>query len=675
MLVDSGSDDDDTPVRDAGAGKKAPVDECPATNPYCKRDAAPPPPACETVPVDLEPGGVNVMIAVEGAAAMKPHWSAVQAAVKKLRTSHPDSAFGLHVFWSEAPTLESSFIQAKACGELKNHVLDVGDNDEKALLGFLGDAPPGPTGTDGLGAPSPVIDPLNYYVTNATKLADPKRTNYLVFVTNGKDNCFGNQFSSKALKRAAYEKLATELGKLNIRVIPVGFDATGGANDSGGAMASGKDEDVLQILLEHGGSGLSTVPKANDASKLSEVIEQVGESVRNCRFVIPDALDPSKELNPFALDFAVGGVTVPRDRMHLDGWNFVDGNTSQVELFGPACQAVRAAAELVAQKTCSDNVCGTAAVKVETRPRVALFLVDASASRISCTDGGSDCLMVPDTEGRKGVTYWETVQQAVGESLAAPINDDVDFGLQLFPSKAAAAFSCEVGSAPEIAPAPGTEIAIMNQVFEKLPFGFSPVVQALESVAALPGVLADPKVQGAVVMLTDGGDNCSGVSQDEIVARLGAAAGKLLEAGVKTYVVRYGAPDGNTPEQEAQLRAVVAKGGTATSDPADPTQKPYIDAIKGEDLTAALEKISNSLATCSFTLRGLDKDTDKDAVNLYLNGEIVPFDKQAAKETGWGWLDQEQTTIELFGESCEDFKNNRKTSVIVEFGCAQVLVI
>jgi len=32
-------------------------------------------------------------------------------------------------------------------------------------------------------------------------------------------------------------------------------------------------------------------------------------------------------------------------------------------------------------------------------------------------------------------------------------------------------------------------------------------------------------------------------------------------------------------------------------------------------------------------------------------------------------------TIELFGPSCEDFKNNRKTSVIVEFGCAQVIVI
>ena len=113
----------------------------------------------------------------------------------------------------------------------------------------------------------------------------------------------------------------------------------------------------------------------------------------------------------------------------------------------------------------------------------------------------------------------------------------------------------------------------MSQMLEKLPFGFSPVVQVLENVAAMPGRLADPTVQGAVVMLTDGGDNCSGATQDEMVARLGAAAGKLLEAGVKTYVVRYGAADGNTPEQEAQLRAIVANGGTASSDPADLTQE------------------------------------------------------------------------------------------------------
>lgn len=663
------------PAVEVGATtKEPPLDVCPVDNPYCKQDTTPPPPACATAPVDLTPTGVNVMVAVDGSASMLPHWSLVQAALKELRESHPDSAFGLHVFWGKLADAESGLAKSNWCGDTENHVLDVGDNSEKALLDFLGDAPPGPTYAGGLLTTSPVVDPLNFYLQNATKLADPKRTNYLVFITAGNDNCFGNVFSSKLLKHAAYEKLALELTKRNIRIIPVGFDASSSASDAG-AVVSTTDIEVLQTLLDHGGSGLKEVPKADDPSTLSAVIAQVGQAVRNCRFAIPDALDPAKNLNPFALDLLIGGTKVTRDRHNTEGWNFVDGNTSQVEMFGQACQAVRAKAQVVAQKTCSDNVCGTASIKVETKPRAVLLSVDASASRISCEDGSMDCLMVPDSDARVGITYWEAVQHAVGESLVQPINDDVAFGLQLFPSKDAAAFSCDVDPTPEIAPASGTAISIMSQVLEKLPFGFSPVVQALEDVAAMPGVLADPKVQGAVVMLTDGGDNCAGVTQAELVTRLGAAAAKLLSSGVKTYVVRYGAADGSTPDQEAQLRAIVANGGTASSDPADLTKKPYVDAQTVDDLTAALSQISNGLATCAFTLGELSDDADKTAVNLYLNGEVVPFDKQAAQQSGWGWLDPEQTSIQLYGQSCDDFKNNHKTSVIVEFGCEQVIVL
>ncbi|MEY4582911.1 MAG: hypothetical protein RL701_7614, partial [Pseudomonadota bacterium] len=82
--------------------------------------------------------------------------------------------------------------------------------------------------------------------------------------------------------------------------------------------------------------------------------------------------------------------------------------------------------------------------------------------------------------------------------------------MQFFPGKNAASFTCDVATAPEIAPLQGTEITIMSQMLEKLPLGFSPVVQVLENVAAAPGRLADPGILGSVVLLSDGGDNCSG---------------------------------------------------------------------------------------------------------------------------------------------------------------------
>jgi len=383
--VSTGDDEADAdPVVDAGKpAKPKPVDACPASNPYCKRDAAPPPPSCATVPVDLTPAGVNVMIAVEGAASMQKHWPIVQTAVKKLRANHPNSAFGLQVFYGELANVESGMAKSNWCGETQNKVLDVSDdNTEKKLLDFLGDAPPGESYVGGLFQTSPVIEPLNYYLKNATKLADPKRTNYLVFITNGNDNCFGSLFAAKTLKQAAYEKLAIELGKRNIRIVPIGFDANSGPDNTGitNATINHTDVDTLQWLLDLGGSGLKKVPKADDPSKLAEVIDQVGQAVRNCRFVIPDALDPTKGVNPFALDFTVSGALVKRDRLDKEGWNFVSGNSSQVELYGQACEAVRAGQPLVAQKTCSDNVCGTASVKVETKPRSVLFLLDASAS-------------------------------------------------------------------------------------------------------------------------------------------------------------------------------------------------------------------------------------------------------------------------------------------------------
>jgi hypothetical protein len=122
--------------------------------------------------------------------------------------------------------------------------------------------------------------------------------------------------------------------------------------------------------------------------------------------------------------------------------------------------------------------------------------------------------------------------------------------MQFFPGKAAASFSCDVASAPEVVPTRGTAIAMMSAMLEKsIPLGFSPVLQVLENVAANPGRLADPAVLGSVVMLTDGGDNCAGLTQDELVTRFGAAARKLLERGVKTYVVRYGSASGEPPSK------------------------------------------------------------------------------------------------------------------------------
>ncbi len=663
---------------DAGTGEDASLPPpCPEDNPYCAPPDEPVGGNCGNEAIDLAATGVNIMVAIDGAASMATHWPRIQAAVEKLRESHPNSAIGLQVFYGElVKGFEEGFGKANWCGDTQNNVLDVGDHAKETLSQFLGAAPPGPAFIQGLFETHPVIEPLNHYLTQATTLADPTKTNYLVFITSGNDNCFGSVFSKKDDKLLAYEKLAVELLKRNIRVLPIGFDASAkpGSDGTWGTANGNTDIDVLSTLLKHGGTGLKEVPKVDDPDKLAEVVSQVGQMVKNCRFTIPATLDPSANLNPFALDFTVNGTLVPRDRLEESGWNFVAGNTSEVELFGQSCQAVRADAKLEAKKTCSDNVCGTAAVKVETKPRAVLYLFDVSASRTQCIDGGLSCYFPPDSGLPRVNTYWEVVGHALGQSLVAPINDDIEFGLQFFPAKGATPLSCDVAAEPEISPASGTAITIMRQTLEKLPFGFSPVLQVLENVAKAPGRLAEPDVQGAVVMLSDGGDNCSGLTQEDLVTRFSTAATSLLDAGVETYVIRYGAVNGMTAAQEGQLRAIVENGGTARVDPNNPDLKPYIDAKSEKDLNDALAGLSNSLATCSFALEGLPEEADKEKANLYLNGEVIPFDSSKGKSEGWGFADEAQSLVELFGDSCVQFKTNRRTSVVLEFGCQPIVL-
>jgi hypothetical protein len=675
--VDSGVADGggEPPKPSPDAGK--PVAECPPANPFCKNQSdagVRPPPVCANAPINLDSVGVNVMIGIDGSASMQPHWPRIKESVTRLRAAHPEAQFGVHVFWGLVSTWDQARQKANWCGGTEHKFLDVGPHTAEELTALMGETAPGP-GFFGIWETSPVVDPLDYYISNATKLVDPARTNYLLLISDGNDNCFGSIYSNQQDKVLAYEKIAVELEKRNVRVIPIGFDAVSATSWNGSYFTTPPTTnlEVLGTLLEHGGSGLTEVPKVEDPNKFAEVLEQVGLRVRSCRFTIPQKTE-AEDVNPFNLTFTINGTEIPRDRTNTNGWNFVRDDIHQVELYGDSCQAVRAGAQVNSAKTCADDTCGSAALEVETKPRSVLFLLDSSASRIECVNGTLDCIFTVGQPNRTELTYWETVQHAVGQSLVQPINDDIEFGLQFFPNKMQAAFSCTVDAEPELPPAVGAQIRIISNMLEKLPLGRSPVVSVLENVAANPGRLADPGVQGAVVMLTDGGDNCAGTDQADITARLGAAARSLLDRGVKTYVVRFGSPGAKNAELEAQLRAIVAHGGTATSDPADMTQTPYVDAKDSAALESALAALSDELATCEIDVGTLDDKTDKTKANLYLNGVVVP--KQAhGKDDGWSWKDEAQTVMELHGPSCQEFKTGRKSSVIVEFGCTPVLVI
>jgi hypothetical protein len=681
----------------AGAGVLTAQANCTADNPFCTN----PPPtgptmpgssvplvsSCGSAPIDLRPAGVNIMLAVDGSASMASHWADIGTAIRSLRASNPTAAFGLHLFWSDPvdPTTDdvnqSMNSTNNGCKLLHNQVLELGDHSAQELVNFIGPSPQGGVIMD-VYQVSALIDSLNTYLTSPNKLEDPKRTNYLVVFTNANDNCFGSAYTGPQDKLAAYKKLSIELSRRNVRLIPVGMDAPGAAGASDDPFAIfgpglvGTDlmnlktnYDALGVMLANGGSALKEVPRIDSSAKLQELVSVVGSAVSNCRFALPEQLDSSASPTPFAISFMVNSQLVPRDRHEQNGWDFVKGSTGEVEFFGQACQALQSGKTVTASKSCEQNICGTAAVSASTKPRTVLLLLDSSASRIECVDGSLNCLSIP-TDPSHTLTYWEVVEHAVSSVLLAPVNDEVAFGMQFFPSKNAEQLTCDVAMKPEIAPAPGMQIAIMKAMLEKIPLGLSPDVGVMEAVAAQPGQLVDPGVVGAVVLLSDGGDNCSGDAQAQIVARLGGAAKKLFDRGVKTFAIRYGSADGETPEQAQQLASIAQNGGTASAG----QQVAYIDAKTPDELGAALAGISDQLATCSFALGAVPATVDKSRTNLFLDGEQVGFDAMATQQEGWSWMDAAQTSIVLHGDACTAFKTNRHTNIVVEFGCMPVVI-
>ena len=138
---------------------------------------------CGSQPIDLQAAGVNIMIAVDGAASMKKHWSDISTAIRSLRSNNPTAAFGMHLFWADAVDPDSDQAGGSrnntnnACLDYHNQVLELGDHSAQELVDFIGAGPQGGVIYDAYQV-GPVLQPLtSTYLTAASTLADPSKTN------------------------------------------------------------------------------------------------------------------------------------------------------------------------------------------------------------------------------------------------------------------------------------------------------------------------------------------------------------------------------------------------------------------------------------------------------------------------------------------------------------------
>ena len=676
--ADRGATESNIPLdRDASAvearpdgGRPQPGDICSDDNPFCSDDDdsdSPPAKSCESERIDLLPAGVNVVLAVDGSKSMATFWTQIRGALEKMVGENANVRFGADLFWADVvESFEEGVARLNACGDTQHKLLELSNNARSSLATFFGDAPPGP-GVFFYDF-TVVADALNHYVVNQTPLNDPRSTNYLVMISDGNDNCFGNFWASPEDKRLAFEKLTRELLKKNIRVLPIGFNGMSEQLTLDG-QATTTDFAALDTIARHGGTGIDKALAADDVQELQQAIDAVSKRIASCRFRVPQPAPGARAVNPFELTFWLNGKEVARDRTQKHGWNFVEGEVTEVEVFGDACEAIRAGVALEARRTCDPTaICGTAASKVSAKTRAVQYLLDRSLSMADCSAGFLGCIpgLTP------GLTWWGVAARSIATSVSSPLNDDVEFGLKYFPD--AADSSCVVTDGAQVAPKSGTAIEVIGDVLHRLPTGSTPLLAGLESVARAPGRLAEDGVAGAVIVVSDGGESCEAIDQPTKVARLAAAAKQLQDRGIKVFAVRFGTKSLDFADQDAQLRAIVKNGGTATGNPDDPNNIPYLDAPDADALGKALTSISQALSSCALEIGSLPADADKRNVNLYLDGDLVRFDGRNEKRDGWGWLDTERTIMELFGLTCEQFKSRRTTSIVVEAGCEPVFV-
>ena len=247
--------------------------------------------------------------------------------------------------------------------------------------------------------------------------------------------------------------------------------------------------------------------------------------------------------------------------------------------------------------------------------------------------------VVPNSGGQ---SRWQVAQAAVDSVLTA-YDGKINFGLVLF--SACTAGGCAPGTTIEPI---GSATATISQDIANTQLcdsGDSETVIG-GTLAALVGdaSLQAPGRDNAVMLLTDGQDNCGGGGAE-------AAAALLAQAvPVKTYVVGFSG-DVNV----AELDAIAQAAGTA----------PYYQADDAAQLDAALQAIAGSVATCTYTLA----NPPDSQIYVFFNRDPAGL----ANDPNNGWTyDPATGTLTFHGAACDSLKAGTVTAIDVVFGCNQL---
>jgi hypothetical protein len=100
----------------------------------------------------------------------------------------------------------------------------------------------------------------------------------------------------------------------------------------------------------------------------------------------------------------------------------------------------------------------------------------------------------------------------------------------------------------------------------------------------------------------------------------------------------------------------------------------HIPASDLDELSEALLDIGDNVFSCGFEVDDPGPDADHRRINLYMNGDVVPFDESCKHHVGWTWDDDAYRRIRLCSEACNALRADDSASVVAKFGCPAVVV-
>jgi hypothetical protein len=161
-------------------------------------------------------------------------------------------------------------------------------------------------------------------------LHDESRSNFVLLLTDGLPTCpvgSGQDVTEQDKTRALNAVSALHQAGVDTFVIGLGE----AVNDSG-------DPTLLNEMAIAGGrarAGQEKYYKANSLNELQTALADIGGMVIGCNLSLSEVPE-----EPNYLWVYFDGVPVPRDRNHINGWDY-DPDRNQINFYGPACDQLR----------------------------------------------------------------------------------------------------------------------------------------------------------------------------------------------------------------------------------------------------------------------------------------------------------------------------------------------